>query len=42
MDIWDNDEVKRAFEAGAYEYITKPVDINHLKMVVLTKLFPDE
>ena len=40
--IWDNDEVKRAFEAGAYEYITKPVDINHLKMVVLTKLFPDE
>lgn len=40
--IWDNNEAKRAFDAGAYEYITKPVDINHLKMVVLTKLFPDE
>jgi len=40
--IWDKDEAKRAFDAGAYEYITKPVDISHLKMVVLTKLFPDE
>jgi len=40
--IWDKDEAKRAFEAGAYEYITKPVDIDHLKMVVLTKLFPNE
>ena len=40
--IWDDEEGKRAFEAGAYEYITKPVDIEHLKLAVLTKLFPSE
>ncbi len=38
--LWDEDEVKRAFEAGAYEYITKPVDIEYLKLAVLVKFFP--
>ena len=40
--VWDNDEAKRAFEAGAYEYITKPIDMKRLKEAVLIKLFPDE
>lgn len=40
--VWDNDEAKKAFEAGAYDYITKPVDIEHLKLAVLIKLFPGE
>ena len=40
--IWDNDEAKKAFEAGAYEYITKPVDMEYLKLAVLIKLFPGE
>lgn len=40
--IWDNDEAKKAMEAGAYEYITKPIDIEYLKSVVLIKLFPGE
>lgn len=40
--IWDKEEAKRAFEAGAYEYITKPIDMKYLKMAVLVKLFPDE
>ena len=40
--IWDNDEAKKAFEAGAYKYITKPVDMEYLKTAVLIKLFPDE
>lgn len=40
--LWDNNEAKRAFEAGAYEYITKPIDVEYLKMAVLLKLFPEE
>jgi len=40
--VWDNDEAKKAIEAGAYEYITKPMDMEHLKSAVLIKLFPDE
>jgi len=40
--VWDEDEVEKCREAGAYEYVTKPVDMHHLKMVVLTKLFPEE
>jgi len=40
--VWDNEEGKRAFEAGAYEYITKPIDMEYLKMAVLIKLFPGE
>lgn len=40
--VWDKAEAERAFEAGAYEYVTKPVDMHHLEMVVLIKLFPEE
>ena len=40
--VWDNDEAKKAFDAGAYEYITKPIDTEYLKLAVLVKLFPDE
>lgn len=37
--IWDNEEGKRCIEAGAFEYVTKPIDFNHLKEVILIKLF---
>ena len=37
--VWDPQEAKRCLEAGAYEYITKPVDFEHLKTVLLIKLF---
>ncbi|MCK4591392.1 MAG: response regulator, partial [Candidatus Latescibacteria bacterium] len=40
--VWDEDEAKRAFQAGAYEYITKPIDIEYLKLAVLVKLFAVE
>jgi CheY-like chemotaxis protein len=40
--VWDEDEAKRAFKAGAYEYITKPVDIEYLKLAVLVKLFSEK
>lgn len=40
--VWDEDEARKAIEAGAYEYITKPIDMEHLKLAVLVKLFPEE
>jgi CheY-like chemotaxis protein len=40
--VWDNHEARQAIEAGAYEYITKPIDTDHLKLAILTKLLPDE
>ncbi|MCK4640790.1 MAG: response regulator [Candidatus Marinimicrobia bacterium] len=40
--VWDNDEAKKTFEIGAYEYITKPVDMEYLKRTVLAKLLPDD
>ncbi len=40
--VWDEGEAERAFEAGAYEYVTKPVDMHHIERVVLVKLFPEE
>lgn len=40
--VWDEAEAERAFEAGAYEYVTKPVDMHHIERVVLVKLFPEE
>ena len=40
--VWDEVEAERAFEAGAYEYVTKPVDMHHIERVVLVKLFPEE
>jgi two-component system sensor histidine kinase ChiS len=40
--VWDEDEARKAIEAGAYEYITKPIDMEHLRLAVLVKLFPEE
>jgi CheY-like chemotaxis protein len=40
--LWDEKEAKKTFEEGAYEYITKPIDMEYLKMAVLVKLFPGE
>jgi len=40
--VWDEEEAKKTFEAGAYEYITKPIDMEYLKLAVLVKLFPGE
>ncbi len=37
--VWDKEEGKKCFEAGAYEYITKPVDFNRLETAILVKLF---
>ena len=36
--VWNEHEAKRAFEAGAYEYITKPVDFEYLRTALLVKL----
>jgi len=35
---YDNDEAKRAFEAGAAEYITKPIDFYYLKSLLESQL----
>lgn len=40
--VYDEEEGKRCFAAGAYEYITKPIDFEHLQKAVLIKLFPGE
>jgi CheY-like chemotaxis protein len=40
--VWDENESTRAFRAGAYEYITKPVDMAYLKRAVLDKLALEE
>lgn len=37
--VWDKEEGKRAFEAGAYDYVTKPIDFEYLKQVIFVKLF---
>ncbi len=37
--VWSDEEGKRCFEAGAFEYLTKPVDFEHLKVSLLSKLF---
>ncbi len=37
--VHSEEEAKRCFELGAYEYITKPVDFEHLKTALLVKLF---
>jgi CheY-like chemotaxis protein len=36
---WNEDEAKRIIQAGAYEYITKPVDFEYLKTALFIKLF---
>lgn len=40
--VWDEDEAKKCMEAGAYEYVTKPINMEQLKLTVLIKLFPTE
>lgn len=35
---WNEDEARRIMQAGAYEYITKPVDFNYLHNALLVKL----
>ena len=36
--IQDNEVAKRAVEAGAYTYVTKPFDMEYLEKIVLTRL----
>ena len=36
--VWNEQEAKRTFEAGAYDYITKPVDFEYLRTALLVKL----
>lgn len=36
--LWDAPERARAFELGASDYVTKPLDIDYLKFVVLSAL----
>ena len=36
--VWNEQEAKKAFAAGAFEYITKPVHLEHLKTALLVKL----
>ncbi len=37
--IYKEPEAKKCFDAGAYEYITKPVDFDYLNTALLVKLF---
>jgi CheY-like chemotaxis protein len=37
--VWDEETGKKALQAGAYDYITKPVDQQYLKKALLVKLF---
>lgn len=37
--VYREEEAKRCFDAGAYEYITKPVDFEYLETALLVKLF---
>lgn len=36
--VVDEELAKGALELGAYEYITKPIDLNYLKTVVMVKM----
>ena len=40
--VYDEEEGKRCFAEGAYEYVTKPIDFEYLQKAILIKLFPDE
>ena len=37
--VRDEKEAKETIEAGAYDYITKPIDFEHLKSSVFSKIF---
>ena len=36
--VTDESQAKKALELGAYDYITKPVDLNYLDNVVMVKI----
>ena len=36
--VWKEKEAQRCLGAGAYEYLTKPVDFDYLKTALLVKL----
>lgn len=36
--VADQDEAKRAMEIGAFDYITKPIDLNYLRTSVVVKM----
>jgi DNA-binding response OmpR family regulator len=36
--VTDEAQAKKTLELGAYDYITKPVDLNYLETVVLVKI----
>ncbi len=36
--VTDHEQAKKTLESGAYDYITKPVDLNYLENVMMVKL----
>lgn len=40
--VWDEEEGRKAFELGAFEYITKPVNMDYLKLAVLSSIVFEE
>jgi len=36
--VADHEMAKRTLELGAHDYITKPLDLDYLEMVVITKI----
>ncbi len=36
--VTDHEQAKKTLELGAYDYITKPVDLNYLENVMMVKL----
>ena len=36
--VTDHDQAKKTLELGAYDYITKPVDLDYLETVVMVKI----
>jgi len=39
--VVDEEIAKRTIQLGAYEYITKPIDLNHLERVLTMKMIDD-
>lgn len=37
--VWSDEEGRKCLEAGAYDYITKPIDLEYLKTAIFVKLF---
>jgi DNA-binding response OmpR family regulator len=36
--VTDNQKAWKTFEMGAYDYVTKPVDLEYLEKVIATKM----